>query len=296
MKSRMIARRKQSAEAPPPVPPAEATPAAPAPEATPAPAVESQTYASMDEAVHGVSTDVLASMVKALVGGKEFANDKAAQFLIEQLTSELKTRPVQTQDGQPKPAAPVAPAAPPPAAAPVKASKDGCKFCGKPTGGAAYCKNCLTDEEKKKNSSWTPQNEKTMELEEGGSRVPEIAEAHSKQDDNTGVVKTKVILPEKLAGDMATSSAVKKAESLTDGLKKTYLDAKVLTTVNNTRPVRDAVESIFAASSRMEEATKTLSKQLQLEEEEELAAKKALEGKKSSAKYKLGGLIVATAE
>ena len=139
-------------------------------------------------------------------------------------------------------------------------------------------------------------NDKTGDPEEGASGVPEVAEAHGKLEDHTGIVKTQVVLPEKFAGEISTAAAVKKAESLTDELKKTYLESKVLTTVNSTRAVRNGVEAIYAASLHMGEATKVLSNQLNQEEQEEEAAKKTLENKKSSAKYKLGGLMIAASE
>ena len=259
MKSKMIARRKQAA---PPVTPAAPAPPKPVAAPPPVPGVGAppvptapQEYQSTDEALKAVSTDVLASMVKALVGGKEFANDKAAQFLIETMTAELKTRPVQVEDGEPRLAS------------------------------------------NKKKAGWISVNDKTMDLEEGGDRVPEIAEAHGKLEDHTGIVKTRVVLPEKLAAaEISTASAVKKAEGYVASLKNTYLESKVLSTVNGTRPVREAVESIYAASLRMADATKTLAKQQEQEEEESEKARKALETKKSSSKYKLGGLMVAAAE
>jgi hypothetical protein len=188
------------------------------------------------------------------VGGKEFANDKAAQFLIESLTAELKTRPVQVEDGEPRLAS------------------------------------------NKKKAGWISVNDKTMDLEEGGDRVPEIAEAHGKLEDHTGIVKTRVVLPEKLAAEISTASAVKKAEGYVTRLKNTYLEAKVLNTVNGTRPVREAVESIYAASLRMADAAKALAKQQEQEEEESEKVRKALENKKSSERYKLGGLMVAGIE
>jgi hypothetical protein len=228
-------------------------------------------------------------MVKALVGGKEFANDKAAQFLIETMTAELKTRPIQVEDGEPRMAS-------------KRANRyEDCTSCkGK------GCKEC-NDKGKtiktydklpweKKDAGWISVNDKTMNLEEGGDRVPEIAEAHGKLEDHTGIVKTRVVLPEKFAAEISTASAVKKAEGYVTSLKSTYLEAKVLNTVNGTRPVREAVESIYAASLRMADATKTLAKQQEQEEEESEKARKALETKKSSAKYKLGGLVIADIE
>lgn len=387
----MIARRKTAA--PPvaaPAPPAPAAkapapPAAPSPDLVPPVPAAPKTYTSADDAIKAVSTDVLASMVKALVGGKEYANDKAAQFLIDALNGELKTRPVQVEDGElPKPAAP-APALPRAAAynrrksywekqiaswsaknkTSSKKMADLESFLDKhrmyhwegssglrqleqlismigygsleeflednpggqqaivewigsanvPDWEAVFGGNEEEEEggsyddegshpemggrsrfSSKRKASWTSQNEKTMEVESGGDRVPEVAEAHGKLEDHTGIVKTKVILPEKFAAEIATSTAVKKADGLADTLKKTYLDAKVLTTVNDSRPVRDAVESIYHASVRMGEAVKTLAKQQEQEDADEAAAQKKLKDSKTSAVFNLGGLVIADYE
>jgi hypothetical protein len=149
---------------------------------------------------------------------------------------------------------------------------------------------------------------KPMEVDEDGGRTPEIAEAHAGLEDNTGISHPPTTMPIKLnnqqtlksgsakvaQAEMATSKAVKEAEKLGNDLKKMYLDAKSLTQVNDTRAVREAVESIFRAADMFDEATKALNKQHQQEESEAEAAKVKSEnkGKKSS----FGGLAVAAGE
>lgn len=147
---------------------------------------------------------------------------------------------------------------------------------------------------------------KPMEVDEDGGRTQEIGEAHSMLEDHTGISKPAVVEPIKLndqqglktgaktAADMTTGKAVKEAESIGNDLKKMYLEAKSLTGVNDTRPVREAVEAIFRAADMFDEATKTLNKQHQQEESEAEAAKIKSEnkGKKSN----LGGLAVAAGE
>lgn len=147
---------------------------------------------------------------------------------------------------------------------------------------------------------------KPMEVDEDGGRTPEIGEAHSKLEDNTGIKHPETTEPIKLneqqglktgaktAADLTTGKAVKESEQIGNDLKKMYLDAKSLTNVNDTRPVREAVEAIFRAADLFDEATKTLNKQHQQEESEAEAAKIKTEnkGKKSS----FLGLAVAAGE
>ncbi len=143
--------------------------------------------------------------------------------------------------------------------------------------------------------SWFVSDQDTMDVTDGGSRVPEIAEAHAERDDKTGIKRPETTAPIKLAADMNTSKAVKEAERLGQTLKQMYLDAKPLTGANDSRPVKEAVEAIFRAGDMFDEATKTLNKQLMQEEEAEQAEKiRAKNEKKSSA---FGGLkLVAAAE
>jgi hypothetical protein len=141
---------------------------------------------------------------------------------------------------------------------------------------------------------------KPMEVDEDGGRTPEIGEAHSMLEDNTGITKHETTEPIKLneqsktAAEKTTGKAVKESEQIGNDLKKMYLDAKSLTSVNDTRAVREAVESIFRAADMFDEATKALSKQHQQEESEAAAAevREKSKGKKSS--YE--GLALAAAE
>jgi hypothetical protein len=82
---------------------------------------------------------------------------------------------------------------------------------------------------------------------------------------------------------MTAQKAVKEAERLGQELKQTYLDAKSICTVNDSRPVREFVESIFRAGAMADEAVKTLNKQVMQEESEEAAAKVREKGNKKSA-------------
>lgn len=126
--------------------------------------------------------------------------------------------------------------------------------------------------------SW---NQATGDVEESGGRTPEIAEAHSKIDEAPAKLdRPATVLPSKLAADMSAAKAVKEAEKLGNELKKTYLDAKAICTVNDSRPVREFVEAIFRAGDMADEAIKTLNKQVMQEESEEEAAK--IKTKKSS--------------
>jgi len=150
------------------------------------------------------------------------------------------------------------------------------------------------------NGGWAT-SYKPMEVDEDGGRTPEIGEAHGMLDDNTGIDHPATVMPIKLnqqspktaAGEMSTSSAVKKSESLGNDLKKMYLEAKSLTGVNDTRAVREAVEMIFRAGDAFDQATKALNKQHQQEESEAEAQEIKAKNKKSSS---FGGLAVAAGE
>lgn len=98
------------------------------------------------------------------------------------------------------------------------------------------------------------------------------------------------------AAEISTASALKKSEDLGDKLKALYLEAKIISTVNDTRPVRDAIEAIYVAARKFEDASKVLNKLNQQEEQEEEAAKAALKDKKSSKKAFFGGLNLVVAE
>lgn len=146
---------------------------------------------------------------------------------------------------------------------------------------------------------WFVDGGEPMEVDEDGGRTPEIGEAHGMLEDNTSIDRPATVPPIKLkdqakktAAEMTTSKAVKEAERLGNDLKKMYLDAKGLTGVNDTRAVREAVEGIFHAADRFDEAAKVLNKQQQQEESEAEAQEMKAKNKKSS----LGGLAVAAGE
>jgi hypothetical protein len=138
----------------------------------------------------------------------------------------------------------------------------------------------------------TDVNEKGKIVEDGGN-LPEVAEAHAAKDEAPARLdRPATTAPIKLAADMTCSKAVKQSESLGDQLKKMYLEAKGLTSVNDTRPVREAVESIFRSADMFDEATKALNKQQQQEESEAAAQEIKAKNKKSS----YAGLALAAAE
>lgn len=144
---------------------------------------------------------------------------------------------------------------------------------------------------------------KPLEIDEDGGRLPEVAEAHAGLEDHANIqsipdttmpikLNEQSIKTGKLAADMTTGKAVREAAKCGEDLKKMYLDAKSLTNVNDTRPVREAVEAIFRAADMFDEAVKALSKQQSQEESEAAAAEIKAKNKKSS----LGGLALAAAE
>jgi hypothetical protein len=136
--------------------------------------------------------------------------------------------------------------------------------------------------------SW---DQSTGDVTESGGRTPEVAEAHSKIDEAPAhLERPDTTLPIKLAGEMTAQKAVKEAERLGRELKETYLAAKDICTANDSRPVREFVESIFRAGAMADEAVKTLNKQVMQEESEEAAAKVR---EKSNKKSSLGGLVLA---
>jgi len=146
--------------------------------------------------------------------------------------------------------------------------------------------------------AWFVQDQDTMDVTDGGSRVPEIAKAHSERDDNTGIKRPETTAPIKLAAEMSTSKAVKEAERLGETLKRMYLDAKPLVQTNSSRPVREAVEAIFRAGDMFDEAVKVLNKQ-EIQEESAAEAEKIKDAKGSKGKQSsvFGGLkLVAAAE
>lgn len=98
----------------------------------------------------------------------------------------------------------------------------------------------------------------------------------------------------KLAAEMTTDKAISLAEKMTEDLKALYLKAKPIASVNNTRPVRDGVESIYQAMVLFDEAVKVLTRQKKQEEDEQAAQEAALtSGKGGRKSARFGGLNLA---
>ena len=112
-------------------------------------------------------------------------------------------------------------------------------------------------------------------------------------DDNSS--DNSVTASKTAAGDMTTTKALKTVERLGDNLKSLYFEAKPVTEVLDSRPVREAVEAIYRAYDMMGEAGKVLNKQRMQEDAEEKAfeVKEKNKGKKSSI---LAGLNLAAEE
>lgn len=326
-----VAKKKEKEAAPEPaapIPPAPeaAAPVAPAPAPVAAPASAGGGLGPDGKFdIKTLSTEALAKAIKALTSIKEFEKDKSAQALIEEMTAELKTRPVEQE---PAPAAPAAaapvpvPAAAPVAPAPIAASAKKAEMedpgrAQVELGGLTVASSLEEDgpvfassEEKDavtgivaaaayivasgNGGAWFVDDGDTFEVTENGGRTPEIAEAHSKLEDNTGVEKPATTQPIKFAADMTSGKAVREAEGFGEQLKKMYLDAKSITSVNDSRPVREAVESIFRAAKQLEAAVSVLNKQQMQEAAEEEAAKIKSEQKKKSSEF--GGLSFAAGE
>jgi len=138
--------------------------------------------------------------------------------------------------------------------------------------------------------AWT-QDQSTGDIETGAA-IPEVSEAHGKRDDNTGIQRPETTLPIRLSSEMTTGKALKMATDTQEKLKGIYLDAKQLTTANNTQPVRAAVELVYAAFSAFDGAVKAINKQ-KMQEEQEAEAQAITEKKKKSS---YGGLALVTAE
>lgn len=143
--------------------------------------------------------------------------------------------------------------------------------------------------------SWFVNDGDTGSVTESGGRTPEIAEAHSEVDDNTGISRPATVAPIKLAAEMTTSKAVKMVERLADQLKALYLEAKPVTTVLDSRPVREAVESVYRAYDMLGEAAKVLNK-LNMQEEQEAAALEVKDKNKKKSSVLFGLTLAANDE
>ena len=130
--------------------------------------------------------------------------------------------------------------------------------------------------------SWFATDKDTGSIKEDGGRTPEVAEAHSKLEDNTGIKRPATELPSKFAEDMSTGAALKKVEKAGEELKALYLDIKKVTKTLDSRPVREAVESVYRAYDMFGEAAKVLNKQKMQEDAEEQATEVKAKNKKGS--------------
>ena len=143
---------------------------------------------------------------------------------------------------------------------------------------------------------WFSGSGKPMEVDEDGGRTPEIGEAHSMLDYAPAKLErpavTAPIELNKQAAEMTTSKAVKQGRVAWQRSEENVSGREVTDWVNDTRPVREAVEAIFRAADMFDEATKTLNKQDQQEKSEAEAAEIKAKNKKSS----FGGLAFAAAE
>lgn len=284
----------------------EAAPIAP-PAAPPAPPAAGG--GSLEALFAKLPSDFLADLVKKLTSLEGFEQDKDVQAAVEQLAGMLQSRPVEP--------------APAPAAAPTASARKKSLIADLNIAAAEKVAVAPPGREdqvmalKKENVdnpyavAWDSYNkgdkkaalraahaviakfasagffswdQSTGDVTESGGRTPEIGEAHSKIDEAPAHLdRPTTTLPIKLAGEMTAQKAVKEAERLGQELKQTYLDAKSICTVNDSRPVREFVESIFRAGAMADEAVKTLNKQVMQEESEEAAAKVREKGNKKSA-------------
>jgi hypothetical protein len=231
-----------------------------------------------------IPTDMILKMVEDMPKEEGFAQNKGMQDALIELTNILKSRPVE--------AAPLADGEAAPA--PVTAS-----FLGLHIASADEDGGDPGDEDDSKEKKANAQggsfvtNQDTSSVVENGGRTPEIAQAHGLRDDNTGIARPKTELPGKFAADMNAKKALKLAEDTAAKLKAIYLEAKPMCDVNDTRPVREAVESIYKSMDMFGEAIKTISKMMMAEEAEAeaMAIKEKNTAKKSAF---LGLALVAT--
>jgi hypothetical protein len=147
-------------------------------------------------------------------------------------------------------------------------------------------------------------NEDTGKVLEGDKSV---AEKKDGVEDNTGIDKPSVETPTKVASGyeelgvktaaapITIDKAIKLIENLSEELKGLYLDAKPIITVNETRQVREAVESIYHAMKALGLAQKILVKQ-QTQQTEEAAAAEANASKAKKSSSLLSALKIAAAE
>jgi len=140
--------------------------------------------------------------------------------------------------------------------------------------------------------AWSNDGVKGDVMDDGGNTA-DVTEAHSKIDESPArLERPETTSMMKLTSEMTTGKALKMATDVQEKLKGIYLDAKQLTTANNTQPVRAAVELVYAAFSAFDGAVKAINKQ-KMQEEQEAEAQAISEKKKKSS---FGGLALAIAE
>jgi hypothetical protein len=132
-----------------------------------------------------------------------------------------------------------------------------------------------------KTANVPPTNEETMDPLEG--YIKEITEAHAEVEPPPVDGLPATVLPGKLAAEMTAAKAAKLGASVAEKLKSLFLEAKPITSANESRPVRNAVDAIYAAYQQFGEAVDILEKQ-DRQEKEEASAQEAMmnRAKKSS--------------
>lgn len=135
-----------------------------------------------------------------------------------------------------------------------------------------------------------PTDGETAKILEGDKSIPD---SNDDVDDNTGITRPATELPSKFAAEITVAKAIKLVEDLIEDLRTLYIDAKPITKVNDTRPVREGVESIYHAMQALGETQKVLVKQQKAEEDE--AAAQAV-NKSRGVKATIANLVLAAAE
>jgi hypothetical protein len=304
---RVAAKKKEKEAAPAPAAPA-AAPAAAAPAPGP--------VAGSKGTLQALPTELILKIVEELPKVEGFEANKQLQDALIETTEILKARPVQPKE---QPAAAPAPmpvaassaktAVTPPGISektmhelkseypgePDKAYATAWKIHNEKKGSAIKAATAAFIEEIKKiaggngSGAWSTDQSKG-DVVDGGT-LSDVTEAHGKIDESPAKLdRPETVLPIKLAA-MTAAKAAKEAEKIGGQLKGMYLEAKALTEVNDSRPVREAVEGIFKAGDMFDEAVKVFAKQQSQEESEEVAAEMKKKEKKSS----LFGLSVAAA-
>lgn len=269
----------------------DAAPIEPIPSPSPAPSASGNPYSEW-------KSENLIETIESLTDSDTFAQDKPEQKAVEQMAEVLSARPV-----EPEPAAEQAKKSAlkmariwlrKSAATGITSFPPSDENTGKvlegdhslPEGREFQEDNTgvthpHTDTPQKFASIHDPaENAETSSVLEGDKSIPE---GKDEEEDNTGVTHPPTELPKAAAAAITLDKALRLIETITEELQGIYLDAKAITTVNETRPVRDAVESIFHSVKALGNAQKVLAKQKKQDEEEAAAAEaNAAKAKKSS--------------